>query len=64
MNYSELITLGVEEAEIEKKDHNTFNYMNAKLTEIIYTTYLKSHEIFWAYYIRRYYIWRCTQRQM
>ena len=52
--------MGVVDVEMEKKD-NTFNYLNAKLTEIIYTTKLKSHDIFWADYIMRYYIWRCSQ---
>ena len=36
---------GFADAEMEKKD-NIFNYLTAKLTEIIYTTKLKSHEIF------------------
>ena len=46
---------GVVDAEMEKKD-NTFNYLNDTLTEIIYITKLKSHDIFWADDIRRYYI--------
>ena len=37
--------VGVADAEMEKKVY-TFNYLNAKITEIIYTIEFKSHEIY------------------
>ena len=50
----------VADVEMEKKD-KTLNYLNAKITESIYTMEFKTREIFLTYYIRHYYIWRCTQ---
>ena len=51
------------EAGLENK-HNTFLKCNAKINEIIYTLYHSSLMKYCAYYIRRYYIWRHTQRLM
>ena len=45
-----------------KKKDDTFNYLNAKLTEIVYIMYhFKTHETFLVYYIWRYYMLRCTE---